>query len=225
MGGFRAGRHASGFSIQSATSMETERNSSQHRRIVVSLGGASGSAYGVEFLRQASRIWDHVWLTFSSQALTVANHELGLKGFDPEKDLRLGEFAHRVHLLNPKDLAAAPSSGSCRYDGLVVVPCSMGTLGRIAHGVSDDLTTRVADVCLKERRKVVLVVRETPLSAIHLRNMLSVTESGAIVLPASPAMYHQPKTVQDMVEFVVARIVQTMGMEQKLMRGWREDEL
>lgn len=203
--------------------MEKERTAGQQSRIVVSLGGASGAAYGVEFLRQASRIWDVVWLTFSSQALTVAGHELGLKGFDPDRDLQLGEFASRVQLLNPKDLAAAPSSGSCVYDGLVVVPCSMGTLGRIANGISDDLTTRIADVCLKERRRLVLVIRETPLSVVHLRNMLALAEAGAVVLPAAPGMYHRPGSVQDMVDFVVARVLQTMGVEQKLVRGWREE--
>ncbi|MEI6916465.1 MAG: UbiX family flavin prenyltransferase [Armatimonadota bacterium] len=202
--------------------MSAQDSPKQESRIVVSLGGASGSAYGVEFLKQAVRIWDKVHLTFTSQALAVAEHELGITGFDPEKDLGLGEYASRVHLMNPKDLAAPPSSGSYRYDGMVVVPCSMGTLGRIAHGISNDLTTRIADVCLKEKRKLVLVTRETPLSLIHLHNMLTIAEAGAVVLPASPGLYHKPQSVQDMIDFIVARMLQSIGVDQQVLAGWKE---
>ena len=100
----------------------------------------------------------------------------------------------------------------------------MGTLGRIASGVSTDLTARIADVCLKERRRLVLVTRETPLSAIHLRNMLELQEAGAVVMPAAPGFYHRPRTVDDLVSFVVARMLQALGVEQHLVKGWGEQE-
>ncbi len=194
------------------------------RRLVVAITGASGFVYGLEFLRRAVRIWDRVWLTTSSNALAVAQYEAGLTGFDARDDLGLGEYASRVSVLDPRDLSAPPSSGSCRYDGMVIVPCSMGTLGRIANGISSDLTTRIADVCLKERRRLILVTRETPLSTIHIRNMLAAAEAGATVMPASPGFYHRPESVGDLVDFVVARILQSLGVEQDVLPGWREEE-
>lgn len=204
--------------------MTSQTEQHPERRLVVAITGASGFLYGLEFLRRAVRIWDRVWLTTSSNALSVAQYEAGLKGFDPRADLGLGEYASRVSVLDPRDLSAPPSSGSCRYDGMVIVPCSMGTLGRIANGISSDLTTRIADVCLKERRRLILVTRETPLSTIHIRNMLAAAEAGATVLPASPGFYHRPESVGDLVDFVVARILQSLGVEQDVLPGWREQE-
>ena len=107
---------------------------------------------------------------------------------------------------------------------MVIIPCSMGTLGRIAGGISNDLTTRAADVCLKERRKLILVTRDTPLNLIHLRNMVTVTEAGAIVLPAVPAFYYRPQTVEEVVDTVVARVLQTLGLPQTLMPQWQAEE-
>jgi 4-hydroxy-3-polyprenylbenzoate decarboxylase len=129
-----------------------------------------------------------------------------------------------ITFLNPKDYFSPPASGSFVHDGMVVIPCSMGTLGRIAGGISNDLTTRAADVCLKERRKLILVTRDTPLNLIHLRNMVTVTEAGAIVLPAVPAFYYQPKTVEDVVDTVVARVLQNLGVPQDLMPEWQNSE-
>ncbi len=198
--------------------------STTERRLAVSITGASGAIYAVRFLREAVRIWDRIWLTFSDNALAVAQHELGLRGFDPARDLGLGDYASRVSLMGASDMSVPPSSGSYRCDGLVIVPCSMGTLGRVASGVSTDLTARIADVCLKERRGLVLVTRETPLSAIHLRNMLALQEAGAVVMPAAPGFYHRPRTVDDLVSFVVARMLQALGVEQHLVKGWGEEE-
>lgn len=202
----------------------TDTKTEGEKRIAVSITGASGTLYGIRFIQQAARIWDRVWLTWSGNALAVAKQELDLDGFHPERDLKLGQYASRVSIMSAKDLTAPPSSGSYRYDGLVVVPCSMGTLGRIANGISSDLTTRIADVCLKERRKLILVNRETPLSTIHLRNMLAAAEAGATIMPAAPGLYHRPQSVDDMVDFVVARILQSLGVDQSLVPGWREDE-
>jgi len=204
--------------------MSSQTREHRERRLVVAITGASGSIYGLEFLKRAAGIWDRIWLTVSSNALAVASLEVGLKGFDPARDLGLGDLAERVTLMSPRDLTAPPSSGSYRYDGMVVVPCSMGTLGRIANGISSDLTGRIADVCLKERRRLVLVTRETPLSAIHLRNMLTLAEAGATILPAAPGFYHRPQSVGDLVDFIVARILQSLGVGQDVLPGWREDE-
>ncbi len=202
----------------------TAQRTEGERRLVVAITGASGAVYGVEFLRQAVRIWDRVWLIVSTNGAEVARHELGLTGFHPADDIRLGDYASRVSLLSPDDLAAAPSSGSCSYDGLVVAPCSMGTLGRIASGVSTDLVCRVADVCLKERRRLVLLTRETPLSLIHLRNMETVAAAGATVMPAAHGFYHRPQSLQDVVDFMTARMLQALDVPQDLIAPWGESE-
>src|SRR5258708_8017635 len=163
-------------------------------RIVVAMTGASGAIYGVRFLQQAARHFDHIFLSISEQAVQVINTELDRK-VNPIRitveDL-LGNSSDRITILDRKDYFSPPASGSFRHDGMVIVPCSMGTAGRIANGVSDDIVTRAADVCLKERRKLILVVRETPLSLIHLRNLTALTEAGATVLPASPSFYYKP---------------------------------
>ena len=106
---------------------------------------------------------------------------------------------------------------------MVIIPCSMGTLGRIASGISDDLTTRAADVCLKERRPLIIVARETPFNLIHLRNMVTLTEAGATIFPAIPAFYHQPKTIDDLVDTVVARVLQNLNMPQDFVASWQDD--
>ncbi len=125
-------------------------------------------------------------------------------------------------ILDSDDLSAPTCSGSYDYDGLVIIPCSMGVVGRIASGVSENLVGRCADVCLKERRKLILVVRETPLNLIHLKNLTRVAEAGAIVLPASPAFYNKPIDIQDIVDFVVDRVIRTLGLDLRLIKGWGE---
>jgi 4-hydroxy-3-polyprenylbenzoate decarboxylase len=126
----------------------------------------------------------------------------------------------RLELLDEHDVAAPIASGSYPVAGMAVVPCSTGTLARIAHGVSSGLLERAADVCLKERRKLVLVPRETPLSIIHLRNMVAATEAGALVLPAMPGFYHRPRSVQDLVDFVAARVLVHLGVESAFLKQW-----
>jgi 4-hydroxy-3-polyprenylbenzoate decarboxylase len=116
------------------------------------------------------------------------------------------------------------ASGSFRHDGMAIVPCSGRTLGSLASGVADTLVVRAADTCLKERRRLVLVIRETPLSTIHLENMLTVTRAGAVVLPASPGFYHKPETVSDLVDFVVARTLDHLATEHRVGRRWREED-
>ncbi len=133
-----------------------------------------------------------------------------------------GDFSS-IRFHHPKDYYTSPASGSYRHDGMVIVPCSMGTLGRIASGVSDDLTTRAADVCLKERRKLILVPRESPLNLIQLRNMATATEAGAMILPAMPAFYYKPQTIDDLVDTVVARILQALDIPQDFTPQWQAE--
>ena len=197
------------------------------RRLVVAVTGASGALYAVRFLRQAARHYDDVYVMLSGNAPAVFETETGGRLAAPFKaqDYLGADAAYdNVHFLDSQDYFTPPASGSFMHEGMVVIPCSMGTLGRIAHGISNDLTTRAADVCLKERRKLILVARDTPLNLIQLRNMVAVTEAGAIVLPAVPAFYHKPKTVEDLVDTVVARVLQLLGVAQDIQPQWAVDD-
>ncbi len=136
------------------------------------------------------------------------------------RDLVAGIDEQKVSLLDSTDMFSPPASGSHDYEGLVVIPCSMGVVGRIASGVSNDLVTRAADVCLKERRKLILVVRETPLSLVHLRNLTVLAEAGATILPAAPAFYGKPEKIEDLVDFVVDRVLRALDLDLRLTRGW-----
>lgn len=162
----------------------------------------------------------------SEQAFQVAETELGTtigrSPFDPGE--WLGETPPGLRLLDSKDFFTPPASGSFRHDGMVIVPCSMGTVGRIANGVSDDLLTRSADVCLKEGRPLVVVPREMPMNVVMLRNLTTLAEAGARVLPASPAWYSRPRTLEDLADTVVARILQSLGIEQRLVPEWGADD-
>lgn len=191
-------------------------------RLVVGVTGASGAIYAQRFLREAAKRYPEVLLIMSEQAFQVASTELGVSisrdQFDPEA--WLGEGTGHVQLLNSKNYYTPPASGSYRHDGMVIVPCSMGAAGRIANGISDDLLTRSAEVCLKERRRLILVPREMPWSLITLRNMTSLAEAGATILPACPAWYTVPKTLEELADTVVARILQQLGWEHNLQQEW-----
>jgi len=198
------------------------------RSLAVAITGASGSLYATRFLARAVRYFDPLYLTVSGTAPRVAREELGI---DLKLDATLprqllGDLpgAERIRYYGKTDFDAPFASGSAAPDAMVIVPCSMGTLGRIVAGTSDDLVHRGADVMLKERKKLILVTRETPLSLVHLRNMLAVTEAGAVVMPASPGLYHRPETVEEMVDFVVFRILDHLGVRDRDARRWRLDE-
>lgn len=194
-------------------------------RLVVAMTGASGAIYAVRFLRQAVRRYPEVFLTLSDQAIQVLQTELGIqigRSAFCSKEL-LGEEAPNLKLLDERDYFTPPASGSFRHDGMVVVPCSMGTAGRTANGISNDLTTRAADVCLKEGRKLILVVREMPYNLIMLRNLVALAEAGATILPASPAWYNVPKSLEELADTVVARILQSLGIEQSIVPEWEAD--
>lgn len=195
-------------------------------RIVVAVTGASGAIYAQRFLREAARRWSDVYLMLSAQAIDVAQTELGVapsrQGFRTQE--WLGEDFPNIHLLDEKNYFTPPASGSFLHDGMVIVPCSMGTAGRIANGISNDLVTRAADVCLKERRPLIVVPREMPWNVIMLRNLTTLAEAGATVLPACPAWYQKPKSLEDLADTVVARILQNLGQEQTLMKQWMVNE-
>lgn len=174
-------------------------------KIVVGISGASGAIYARTLLDFLKTTPHQVSITASENALQIGKEEVGI-------DYR--EYGYPFFA--PRDFTAPFASGSAKYDVLAVVPCSMGMLGRIAHGYSDDLLSRTADVFFKERRKVVLVPRETPLSLIHIENMRLVTLAGAVVIPAIPSFYSKPKTIQEAVDTVVARILDHMGVENQL---------
>jgi flavin prenyltransferase len=196
-----------------------------NKRLVVALGGASGAIYAVRFLRQAVRHFDEIYITMSRNAVAVLATEMDIQMSDPPQasDL-LGFDAPQIRFCRPNDYFTPPASGSFRHAGMVIIPCSMGTAGRIANGISDDLTTRAADVCLKEGRKLILVPRETPWNLIHLRNLTTLAEAGATILPAAPAFYHKPQSIEELVDTIVARVLQSLGVEQDLMAEWQSSE-
>lgn len=194
------------------------------RRLVVALGGASGAIYGVRFLQQAVRHFDEIYVTLSDNASQVLATEMNLRLSSTPTALELiGLDAPQIRFCSRENYFTPPASGSFRHAGMVIIPSSMGTVGRIANGISNDLTTRAADVCLKEGRKLVIVVRETPWNLIHLRNLTALAEAGATILPASPSFYHNPQTIEDLVDTIVARTLQCVGVEQEIVGEWKHE--
>ena len=182
-------------------------------RVILGITGASGVLYGFRSLEKLVHLADEIQVIASANVQDIIRTELDDHAPTIEAFLeQLGSFKADVHVCNPKSYFEPPASGSYRHCGMLIAPCSMGTLGRIAAGTSDDLMCRAADVCLKERRKLVLLARETPLSLIHLRNMTAVTEAGAIVLPACPSFYHKPSTLVDAIDTVVDRALAQLGL-------------
>jgi len=189
--------------------------------IVVAITGASGAPYAVRLLESLVRAEERVWLTISSHGWRLLQMESGV-GSIAELRERAGGGAwdDLVTMYDADDRGAAPASGSARTRGMVICPCSMGTLAAVAAGTSRSLVERAADVTLKERRLLVLVIRETPLSAIHLENMLRLTRAGAVVLPAAPGFYNSPRGIPDLVDFVVARVLDHLGVAHTLGKRW-----
>jgi flavin prenyltransferase len=186
---------------------------SQRRRLIVALSGSTGPHYGVrllEVLRAHTDIETHLILT--AAARKTIEYEMGK---DPET---VAVLAHETH--DDANIASAIASGTFVTDGMVVAPCSIKTLSAVANSFNDTLTARAADVCLKERRKLVLVVRETPLHAGHLRLMLRATEAGAVILPPMPGFYHHPRTVGDIVDHTVVKVLDQFGIHLDLIRRW-----
>ncbi len=183
------------------------------RRLVVAITGATGAVYGVRLLQQLSAtpgIETH--LVVSDAAVLTLHQETGMQRRELEA------IAHVVH--KNRDIGAAIASGSFQSDGMVIAPCSMKTLASVALGLSDNLIARAADVMLKERRRLVLMVRETPFNLAHLRNMTLVTEMGGIVFPPLPSFYHKPASIEEMVDHTVARVIDLFGIEHALAPRW-----
>ncbi len=193
------------------------------RPIIVAVTGASGAPYGVRLLQALVEAEQPVSLILSSHGLRLIQTETSL-GSVAGLRAHLGAAAwdRWVTLYDDADRGAGPASGSHRARAMVVCPCSMGTLAAIAAGTSRSLVERAADVTLKERRPLVLVTRETPLSSIHLENMLRVTHAGAVVMPAAPGFYHKPTRIEDLVDFMVARVLDHLGVENALAPRWGE---
>lgn len=183
------------------------------QRIIVAISGASGAIYGVrllQMLRELDGVETH--LTVSAAGLLNLSQELDMSRSSLEA------LAHAVHPVH--DVGAAIASGSFQCAGMVIAPCSMRTLAAVAHGLSDNLITRAADVMLKERRRLILMARETPLSLVHLRNMTAVTEMGGIIFPPVPGFYHRPQTLAEMVDNTVSRVVDLLGLPQVNAQRW-----
>ena len=181
-------------------------------RLVVGITGASGAIYGVRLLRRARQLEVRTHLVVTPAGVLNVHHELGL---DRDALQALADEAHA-----PGDIGACIASGSFASDGMVVAPCSMRTLAAIAHGFGDNLLTRAADVTLKERRRLLLLVRETPLNLAHLRNMTAVTEMGGIVFPPLPAFYNRPATIDELVDDTVERVLALLGIAGAAPQQW-----
>lgn len=197
----------------------------------VGITGGSGAPYALRLLRALVQTGHeaHVVISPSGETVVQIESDLNLQGTAREKEEVLnraieaeGQPGH-LKVFDHKNLAAPISSGSFPCDGMAVVPCSTGSLGRIAAGISSNLIERAADVCLKERRPLVIVPRETPLSDIHLRNMLTLRQAGADILAAMPAFYHRPQTIADMVDMIVGRILDRLHIENSLFHRWGTD--
>jgi 4-hydroxy-3-polyprenylbenzoate decarboxylase len=196
-------------------------------RFFVGLTGASGHAYAEALVRALAGAGHEVDLCVTPAGAKVLRHELGIESGADGRELAralpawFGPDVARVLRAFPADaIEAPPSSGTALTGAVIVVPCSMGTLARVRAGFSSNLVERAADVALKERRKLILVPRETPLSAVHLENMLRLTRAGAIVMPAAPGFYHRPKSIDDLVNFVVARVLDHLGVRHSLVARW-----
>lgn len=198
------------------------------KKWVVGITGASGSIYGITLAEELLKREIEVHLVVTEAGWRVLKEEMGWHASKRPQMLqdRFGDYAANGRLVyHPNsDIGASIASGSFRVSGMVVAPCSMGTLSSIAHGISDDLMTRAADVMLKERRRLLLVPRETPLHAIHLENMLTLARLGVTILPAMPAFYYKPQSMDEMINFLVGKVLDSMDVEHDLYRRWGDEQ-
>jgi len=187
--------------------------------LVLGVTGASGAPYAVRLIRALIDLEVSTYLVVSSHGWRLLRIEAGIENEEGLREWIPGDWS-RIRFFSNSDRGAVPASGSAVTRGMVVCPCSMGTLSAIAHGSSRSLIERAADVTLKERRRLVLVPRETPLSQVHLRNMLEVSQAGAVVMPAAPGFYGRPQGIDDLVEFIVARVLDHVGVPHDIGHRW-----
>jgi len=192
------------------------------RPLILAITGASGAPYAVRLLEVLAKGQVPTWLIVSAHGWRLLQTECAIADRDALQEATGGDWSS-VTLYPNDDRGAHPASGSCRTSGMVVCPCSMGTLSAIAHGSSRSLIERAADVTLKERRPLIVVPRETPLSLVHLRNMTLLTEAGAVVLPAAPGFYHRPERIDQLVDFVVQRVLDRLGLDIEIADRWTGD--
>jgi 4-hydroxy-3-polyprenylbenzoate decarboxylase len=191
--------------------------------LVLALTGASGAPYGVRLLEVLARHRVPVWLIASSHGMRLLEAECGIGSLEELREATGGDW-RTVTPFSDGDRGALPASGSRRTHGMVICPCSMGTVAAIAAGTSRSLVERAADVTLKERRRLILVPRETPLSLVHLRNLVTVTEAGAVVVPAAPGFYHRPTAITELVDFIVQRVLDQLTLDIEIARRWSGDD-
>jgi 4-hydroxy-3-polyprenylbenzoate decarboxylase len=187
--------------------------------VVLAITGASGAAYGVRLLEVLARHEVPVWLIASAHGVRLLREECGIESLDGLREVA-GAGGSSVRVFPDGDRGALPASGSQRTAGMVICPCSMGTVAAVAAGTSRSLVERAADVTLKERRRLILVPRETPFSLVHLRNLVAVAEAGATVVPAAPGFYHRPTRVEQLVDFIVQRVVDQLDLEIDFAPRW-----
>lgn len=188
--------------------------------VVFAITGASGAPYAIRLLEVLARNKVPTWLIISGHGWRLITSETGIADDAGLKAATGGDWSS-ITFFPDSDRGALPASGSAKSSGMVICPCSMGTVAAIAGGTSRSLVERAADVALKERRRLVLVPRETPLSLIHLRNLTAVTEAGAVVIPAAPGFYHRPTQVSQLVDFVVQRVIDQLGLEIEIAPRWQ----
>ena len=188
--------------------------------VVLALTGASGAPYGVRLLEVLARERVPTWLIISRHGWRLLKEECGIGTLARLKRATGGSWAS-VTQFSDDDRGARPASGSQRTAGMVLCPCSMGTVSAIAQGASRSLIERAADVTLKERRKLIVVPRETPLSLIHLRNLVQLTEAGGVVIPAAPGFYHRPTRIEELVDFIVQRVLDQLGLDLSIAKRWQ----
>ncbi len=187
---------------------------------MIGITGASGSIYGIRLIQELCLRKNAVDVVITSAGKMVMKEELGVTGFDIKK-LRLSKS--EIRIWENDDFEAPFLSGSNPPEALVLIPCSMGKLAAVANGISGNVLERTADVVLKEKRQLILVVRETPLNLIHLENMVKAAKAGAQIVPAMPAFYHHPKTIDDMVNFIVGKVLNLLRIEHTLFKAWRKE--
>lgn len=188
------------------------------KKYIIAITGASGSIYALSLIEELLKNGHSIHLIVSDNGAKVLEYETGVRLFNFIEGMK--EKYGNITLEDIDNLFSSVASGSFKTDGMIILPCSMSSLGEIAHGVSKNLIGRAADVCIKEKRPLVIVPRETPLSSIHLKNMLILSESGVTILPAMPGFYHKPESLEDVVNFVVGKILDILNIENNLFKKW-----